>query len=343
MQRLASFLGWAATAFVLGGASILAQVQEVASHVAMGVEFHISIHGCDLPAVNAAMQRAKNRIDDADAALSDYKSNSELMRWMRQSQPGEWHPVSPLLFATIRRSLEISRDTDGAFDITIGPVSKLWRGSIKRNRLPNPDDIAAALERVGYQHVELSERDGAGQVRLLKREMQLDFGGIGKGFAADLAVEAARRDGIYGVLVDASGDIRVWGEPIDHAAWKILLPRHGNVEDWMMEIVDGAVATSGEFYQSLEVEGQVYSHIVDPKTGWGTQTMVRVTVRGPDGATADAWATALSTLHPESAWELAEKRPDIEAMLIWRTSSNELQSRATTGFRGSKARKVIND
>ncbi len=311
------------------------QVEIVQPHVAMGVEFRLIAYAESEASARHAIRLASLEIDAADRVLSDYKSDSELSQLMQRARVGEWQDISPRMWTALRRSLELSRATHGAFDITIGPASRLWRGAIRRHRLPNAAHITAMQPRVGFQKLELSPEGSQPQVRLLQRDMQLDFGGIGKGLAADWAIAAARLEGVHGLLIDASGDIAVWGRPVPREGWRIALPTYEEIPERTFEIAEGAVATSGDWNQALLIDGQRYSHIVDPRTLWATSHSCRVTVWANDGAAADAWATALAVFPPDEALELAEITPGLEAMIVSREENSGLRVRCTKNLPGN--------
>jgi thiamine biosynthesis lipoprotein len=221
---------------------------------------------------------------------------------------GEPVPVSDDLFRVLTRALEISRLTDGAFDITVGPVVRLWRIARRTMKLPDADDLARARGLVGYQQVQLDAKNKT--VKLTTKGILLDLGGIAKGYAAAAALEVLRQHGIRHALVAGGGDIVVGDAPPESKGWRIGI---APLEDpnakpqRILLLSNAAVSTSGDAEQYVEIGGKRYSHIVDPKTGLGLTTRMSVTVVATDGKTSDGLATAMCVLGPERGLPIIEK------------------------------------
>jgi thiamine biosynthesis lipoprotein len=216
----------------------------------------------------------------------------------------------------MERADALSRLTNGAFDVTVGPLTRLWRRSRRQRELPTAERLTAAREAVGYQHVRLHAKERA--VELLRPNMRLDMGGIGQGLAADEAFGELRRQGFPHALVNASGDI-VAGEPPPGAlGWRVgIAPLDPSAPpSHFLELARGAVSTSGDAFQFVEIAGQRYSHIVDPRTGLGVVDRSSVSVVARDGTTADALATALCVLGPVRGLELIERVPAVAALYV---------------------------
>jgi thiamine biosynthesis lipoprotein len=212
--------------------------------------------------------------------------------------------VSEDLYRCLERSLEIARATGGAFDPTLGAWTRLWREARRTGVAPSEGALSAARTRVGWRHVELDPQ--ARTVRLALAGMRLDFGGIGKGWGADRALEALAAQGVERALVGLSGDHVLGAPPPGAEGWKLLA---GTRPETQRELVLArcAVATSGDTEQFFELEGVRHSHILDPRTGLGVVARPLVTVVAPDGATADALASAISVIGPEQAGALLER------------------------------------
>jgi thiamine biosynthesis lipoprotein len=187
--------------------------------------------------------------------------------------------------------------SSGAFDITIGPLSRLWRKARREKTFPARDSVAAVKTLTGMQYLEWDT--ASRRVRLSKKGMQLDLGGIAKGFVAQEVISFLYRQGITSALADAGGDMVCSNPPPGKDGWTvgINLPEstHGLLAETIL-LQNSAVATSGDLYQYMEHEGKRYSHILDPRTGYGVPFQRNVTVIAPDGATADWLATACSIL-----------------------------------------------
>ena len=256
-------------------------------HPQMGTLFRIVLYEEDSLKAQAAAVAAFARIDSLNAMLSDYRADSELSRLSARAGDGQWVAVSGELWFLLQRSRQIAVLSDGAFDPTIGPLSKLWRKAFRQGEFPDTTALKAAREKVGIELLQF--HNSQQKARLLLPGMRLDLGGIAKGYAVDEAMRVLRRNGLSIALVDGGGDLRAGDPPPDKAGWKVAV---GN--DTMLTIARQAVATSGDTYRFLEWNGRRHSHIIDPRTGLGATHSLQVTVMGPDCTTADALASALS-------------------------------------------------
>jgi thiamine biosynthesis lipoprotein len=240
--------------------------------------------------------------------------------------------VSPHLWQPVRRALVLARETGGAFDPTVGPLVELWKITWRKGRLPTPEAVRAARALVGHRLVECSGEEPV--LRLTKPGMRLVLSGIAKGYAVDQAVTVLRARGIAAALVDAGGDMCAYGTPPRRESWLVGIrdpQNRGSILPNPVRLVDGAVATSGDYEQFAVVDGKRYSHILDPRTGRPVQGMTSVTVVAPDAMTADALATAASVLGPQDALALSEKRPDVE-MMILHQHDGQLRTVKSSGF-----------
>jgi thiamine biosynthesis lipoprotein len=271
----------------------------------MGTVFRITVY-TDNPF--EALSAAFDRVGELDDKLSDYKPDSELMRLCGEAYLKPM-PVSDDLYRVLKKALQLSADSEGAFDVTLGPVIRLWRLKLVPSR-PQIDD---AMKRVGYQHVLLGDH----RVQLELPGMQLDLGGIAKGFAAEEALKVLRARGITRALVAASGDLAIGDPPPGKTAWTVSLePLHEKHE---VELRNTFVGTSGDTEQFVEAGGVRYSHIIDSKTGLGLTKRIGVTVMAPDGMLADALGTTLSVVTArrgvEAAQALAHKYNGVKALI----------------------------
>ena len=279
----------------------------------MGVEARIILHAPDEAAARRAARAAFGRIEALDAVMSDYRPDSELMRACRAAAEGPVS-ISDDLYRVLDRAGAISQASDGAFDVTVGPLVRLWREARAEGRLPAPQAIEQARAAVGWRGVLLDPRQRT--MTLSWPGMRLDLGGIGKGYAADEALDTLMRHGVRRCLVDLGGDIALGRPPPDREGWRVAV-RSGWAEDeqLLLQLSLAAVATSGDTSQFLEIGGRRYSHILDPRTGLGLTNRVAVTVIAPDAATADALASALSVLGPDRGLALLEKFPGASALI----------------------------
>lgn len=286
----------------------------------MGTLFRIVLYAPSDSLANEAAEAAFKRIEELDAILSDYKPDSELNRLSRRSGSEKAVPVSDPLFHVLKKAQDVSRKSDGAFDVTIGPFVSLWREMLKQEnpRLPSDERLARARKKVDYRYVRLDEQNRT--VTLDKPGMQLDLGGIAKGYALDEALRILRKHEIHSALVDGGGDIVVGEAPPGKTGWKIAVPAHdtagsGGSGNIMLLLENRSVATSGDLYQHIEVDGTRYSHIIDPRTGLGLTDSGKVTIVAADGITADSYASAVSVLGPNNGLKLVEKTTGMEAYI----------------------------
>jgi thiamine biosynthesis lipoprotein len=247
----------------------------------MGVQARVVIYAATVPEGESAAAAAFARLDELEQVMSDYRPDSELMRLCARAGQG---PIP------IRDDLFIAAKTGGAFDPTLGPLTTLWRDSRRARSLPDAAALADARARTGWRRIHLDTRGRTADVT--RPGMRLDLGGIGKGYAAHEAVKTLRARGIDRCLVAIAGDIAVGDPPPGNQGWTIAV----GGDNALAPLRNTCISTSGDAEQFVQIEGVRYSHILDPATGLGLTRSVRATVIHPDGATADALATALAVL-----------------------------------------------
>jgi thiamine biosynthesis lipoprotein len=282
----------------------------------MGVLFTLVLYAPDRDTANSGFDAAYARIRQLNGVLSDYDSRSEARRLCAAAPHSQGVQVSDDLWRMLSHAQRLSRRTDGAFDVTVGPLTKLWRRAHRRREYPPADRLAQARRAVGYRYVELDEQQRT--VRLTRPDMRLDFGGLAKGFAADEALKVLRERGLDRALVNASGDIAAGQPPPGKSGWKIgVAPLEpGGAPSRFLVLFDAAIATSGDAFQFVEIDGTRYSHIVDPRTGEGLRSRSSVSVIARDGTTADGLASAVSVLGPEKGMRLIEETRDTAAFIV---------------------------
>ena len=313
--------------------------------VRMGVVFTLRLYAPDAPRANSAAKAAFDRVREINNALSDYDPDSELSQLGRRSGPGRPIPVSEDLWTVISAANHLSRQSNGAFDVTVGPVVKLWRSARRHQKLPDANTLANARKRVGFQQITLDAKRQT--VELGIEDMRLDFGGIAKGYAGDEMRRVLQEHGVTRVLIDASGDLVVGDPPPGETGWRIAMapvsdknPSQKTTSDKppILCLRNIAVATSGDAYQFVEIDGVRYSHIVNPKTGIGLTHRSTVTVIAPTGMQADSLASALSVLEWNAAWKFVESLENVEAFIARADSRSkpdvpEVRQRASAKFR----------
>jgi FAD:protein FMN transferase len=282
----------------------------------MAVQFFIIMYAPDDATAAAAAEAAFDRIRKLNAILSDYDEESELRRLCSNSSEGNPVKVSDDLWKVLNRALELSKRTDGAFDPTIGPVSRLWRRARRTKQLPSADALKTALARVDYRAIRLLPDRQA--VELLKPNMLLDLGGIAKGYALGEAYKIVASRGIGSVMLRAGGDMVLGAPPPGKPGWRIGV---GQIDPekpprfylWLSNV---EIATSGDRFQFVEIGGKRYSHLLDPKTGLGLTGRCQTTVVVPRGTLADGLASSICIMGPEKGLRMLEKIPGAAAFLI---------------------------
>jgi thiamine biosynthesis lipoprotein len=254
----------------------------------MGTEFRIVVYAADSAQAENTIERAFARVDTLERITSDYRNDSELNRLSRTAGRDTCVRVSEDLWNVLRLAQRVSRRSRGAFDVSIGPLSKLWRRAFRQREMPAAEDLALAQSRVNNRWIKLRKRDHS--VRLRGKDMRLDLGGIAKGYAIDAAAAVLREAGINRLLVDGGGDLYLGDPPPGRSGWRVRSPQGET------ELHSVAIATSGDQYRYLEWKGRRYSHLIDPRTGYGVTHRRSVTVQAATAAVADALASAASIL-----------------------------------------------
>ena len=287
----------------------------------MGTIFRIEMYAASDAEASRAAEAAFARAEELEQIMSDYRADSELMRLTRHGATAPF-PVSSDLYSVLSKSLWASRLSQGAFDVSIGPLVDLWRSARKDGRLPDPGEIAKARALVDYRNIEL---DPAHHTVFLKRAgMKLDLGAIGKGYAADQMLAVLQSQGIHQALVVAGGEVVAGEPPPGSSGWKVGIDTadsDAGAAPCTLWLSAHAVSTSGDEHQFLEVNGRRYSHIINPRTGWALEGKSSTTVIAGDSATADALATAFSTMPVSDGIRVAQSLPGVSALWVRRVGA----------------------
>ncbi len=282
----------------------------------MGTLFRIKLYAASQAQAKIAFEAAFRRIAELDAKLSDYQPDSELNRL---SSKAIHHPtpVSDDLLRVLTAAQQLSKETDGAFDITVGALTHLWREAGKSHHLPDQSAIEAAKDRCGFQHLYVNVQQRT--VELDQAGMQLDAGAIAKGDAADQALLVLSQLGIKCALVAASGDLAFSDAPPDAKGWKIGLDSFDTPASAFTRVLllaDAAVSTSGSNEQHFDWNGIRYSHIIDPSSGMGLTRDITVSVVAARGIDADSYATAVSVLGPQRGLAFIQHHPGTSVTIL---------------------------
>ena len=300
----------------------------------MGTSFSIKVPV--LPeSVNSEPLKAQinHLLNEINGSMSTYLEDSELSGFNAR-QSTDWVTVSELLFPVLQESQRVSRLSEGAFDITVGPLVNLWGFGPDPGQLDAPakELIMDRLNQTGYENLII--RDSPRSIRKLKPALYLDLSALAKGFAVDQVAEFLNKQGVKDYLVEIGGELRLKGKKKNGDLWRIAIEKPDAGERVLQKVLpmsDTAIATSGDYRNFFEVNGVRFSHTIDPRNGFPiTHKLASVTILSQTAMEADALATALMVLGPEAGFELAEQQK-ISAFFIIK-SGNGFTEKSTSAF-----------
>ena len=286
------------------------------SRISMACAYSIVVYGEDESKLAAAVTAAFDEVDRIDRLMSHYKPESPLSQLNRQAAT-EAVKVEPELFDFIAECLRYSRESDGAFDVTVGPLLKTWGFFRGEGRMPKPEEMAEARSKVGWQHVILDDRQKT--IRFDRAGVELDLGGIAKGYAVDKAVEVLKQRGISRALVSACGStIYGLGAPPGETAWEVKLrdPIHSQKTAMTVRLNNRALSVSGSYEKFFDLGGKRYSHIFDPRTGWPVQGVLSVAVLTDTGTAGDALDNVFYVLGIEKSQSASTRFKPVEVLFF---------------------------
>ncbi|HAX61111.1 MAG TPA: hypothetical protein DCX95_00925 [Elusimicrobia bacterium] len=286
----------------------------------MGTTVEIKVWMFEEVLAKKSISDAFDEIDRVENIFSVYKPASEISQLNKNGSA----IVSDEVIQLIKKSNYFSEISDGAFDITVLPIIELWKNSKKKEKMPFPSEIEIAKKLVGWRNILINEKNR--KITFLKKGMKIDLGGIAKGYAVDCAVEVLKKNGVKTGLVNAGGDIRVFGSKV----WKIALqnPRDKNEFLTVLKIKDQAVTTSGDYERYFLLDKTKISHIINPLSGYSADESISSTIIADNAADADALATATFVLGPNAGVKLAQLYGAAECLII----DKERKIYKTTGF-----------
>ncbi len=293
----------------------------------MGTDLKLEVFGEDPMTLEKVLNDAVVELERIEALMTDWKP-SPLTRLNDQAGSGAVRVPSELA-SIIRRSLEVSKLTGGAFDISYGAIGRLWSFSREDPRLPKASSIRAALKLVGYEKIQVDEKQ---PLVTLPSEMTLGLGGIAKGYGVDRAMGVYLKHGIEHGIVNAGGDLKVLGKK-NGKLWEIAIkhPRERERVMALLRVSNTCVVTSGDYERFFEVDGKRYHHIIDPRTGYPSTGAMSATVVAQSAEYADALATALTVLSPQEGLSLVERLHRVEAIVV----GQDGRVHATSGLQGA--------
>ena len=301
------------------------------SEMKMGSAFNLIIVSADSNKANHLARKSYELVDSLNHIFSNYDSSSELSK-INASAGLLPYKMSTAMLDLVQKSQYAYIQSKGAYDISIGPLSSLWRNARKAKLFPEASTVLATKKLVGLNQVKINKR--LGTIFLPNANMQLDFGGIAKGYIAQWVINFLKANGIQQALVDAGGDIVMSGPPLNQQGWLIGVNLPETTDDLLnkkLQLSNCSVATSGDVFQFIEYKGVKYSHIINPLTGYGVTNLRNVTIVAKTGATADWLATACSILPIQEAKQLAISHQ--AALLITTLKNGKLVFEATPSFK----------
>ncbi|WP_431134330.1 FAD:protein FMN transferase [Psychroserpens mesophilus] len=281
----------------------------------MGSRFDITVIAKDSTEANTHIDTAIDEISRIERLISSWDINSQTSEINRKAgiQPVK---VDRELFDLIKRSLAISKLTDGAFDISYASMDRIWKFDGSMTKMPSEADIADSVRKVGFQNIVLDDVNST--VFLKLKDMKIGFGAIGKGYAADKAKSMLIDQGVASGIINASGDMTTWGKQTNGDEWKVAItnPLNKNKAFALLPITDGAVVTSGDYEKYVNFNGKRYTHIIDPRTGYPSTGIISVTVFAPKAELADALSTSVFVMGKDVGLNRINQLPHIECIII---------------------------
>ncbi|WP_336687236.1 FAD:protein FMN transferase [Chryseobacterium bernardetii] len=282
----------------------------------MGNAFEITVVDDNENKAYQHIEAAVSEIQRIEKLLTTFNENSQT------SQINHYAGIQPVkvdreVFDLIERSLRISRITDGYFDISYGGIDKsFWNFDREMKKLPDPQHIKDHLKLVNYENILLNPEEQT--VFLKEKGMRIGFGGIGKGYAAEMAKRLLQKRGVQSGIVNASGDLTTWGMQSNGKPWTVGIadPDHAKQPFSYMNITDMAVATSGNYEKFVIIDGRKYSHTINPKTGMPVSGIKSVTIFCPNAEIADAMATPVGIMGIKAALDLVNQIHQLECIII---------------------------
>lgn len=301
-----------------------------ADRLLLGTLVTVKLYG-DEAVVRPHLEAAYAEVARVDSSMSPYRADSALRRLEQQARLAPTRG-SPGLIAVLARSQHFAALTDGAFDCTMGALTSLWNFPVAVTP-PAPGQIDSARALVGYEALEVAAQPQT--VRLHRAGLRLDLGAAAKGYAVDRAVAAMRALDVEAGVIEAGGDIRYWGTKPDGRPW-LFGVQHPRAPAQYIAVEDlglAAIATSGDYEQYFDWEGERYHHLLDPKTGHPARASISATVWAATALDADILSTAVFVLGPDQGLALVEGLPDVEGFVFFQRGG-QIMHRASSGMQG---------
>ena len=300
---------------------------------AMGTSVEVSVYGVSDERAENACDRAFEELNRVEKLLSFYDPGSELSILNQKTGQG-CQPVSPEMFLVLQEADRAWRDTHRGFDPSLGPLIKLWKRTIKEGALPSETELIQAQSVSGWSRIAMEKNWRGGSIQMPPGYC-LDLGGVAKGYGVDQAVRILRQAGIRSGIVNAGGDLLVWGHPTGRRRYAVgvIHPRQANGSlAGVLRCRNCAVVTSGDYEQWTVIDNQRYSHVINPNTGRPSSGVASVTVVAHSAARADSLATGLMAIGPEAARMAIPRLKDAEVLIMLSEGDTDLQVWASPGL-----------
>ncbi len=282
---------------------------------AMGCGFEVTVVAKDAQEADVFLEAAIGNIRRIEALISSWVDNSQTGQINRSAgiEPVE---VDPELFYLIKRAIAISELTDGAFDISYASMDKIWKFDGSVTQLPDSSIVKESVKLVGYKNIQMNEVNHS--VFLPEKGMKIGFGAIGKGYAADHTMNLLKSLGVTSGIINASGDLRAWGQQPNGAPWQIGVknPLNKNKVFVLLPLVNQALVTSGNYEKFITINGKRYAHIIDPRTGYPSSGLTSVTIIASSAELADALATSVFVMGKDVGLDFVNQLKDVECVLV---------------------------
>ncbi len=303
-----SFLLFGATAYADG--NIFKRTTKL-----MGCRFEITVVADNKESGDEYIQLAIDEISRIEKMISSWDENSQTSQ-INQNAGIQPVKVSFELISLIERALKISNLTDGAFDITYASMDKIWKFDGSMTVMPAPELIKNSVRNVDYRNIIIDKENQT--VFLKNKEMRIGFGAIGKGYAADRAKALLKQKGVVAGIINASGDLNAWGSQPEGKDWMVAIVNPLNKEkvfSWM-PVKNCAVVTSGNYENYVKFNGETYSHIINPKTGYPSKGILSVTIFTQNAEIADALATSVFVMGVDAGLNMVNQLKGVECIIV---------------------------
>lgn len=281
----------------------------------MGSIFNITVVDKDSVQANTHIDHAVEEISRIENLISEWRPETQISEVNRHAgiKPVK---VDREVFELTKRAIDYSKMTNGAFDVSIAAMDKLWLYDGSMTEMPASTEIMKSVENVGYEHILLDSINST--IFLARKGMKIGFGSIGKGYAADKCREFLIAAGVTGGIVNASGDLSTWGQQLHQKAWTVGINNPFKTRRILkvLKMNSGSVATSGSYEKYAEIDGKRYSHIINPKTGYPSTGLTSVTIIGPTAEFANALSTSIMVIGMEYGLNLMKRFPEYKFVFI---------------------------